>query len=183
LRRTPAARLSKLSPDGRPPAFGACTGSEMSPVILRCPRVTSADLGQRLVRARASKDERPRLGPSPFEARTPPRLRRLRRLDCVLAPQGDGARVCLWLRRSLSFRGAPQTPSLRSGPGMTPLAWQKAERRQRGRAEEAAYARFNRRRSSGAARPSRSGPLRSRRPRNGGRCPGRSPGSTDRRSP
>ena len=59
---TPAARLSKLSPDGRPPAFGACTRSEMSPVILRCPRVTSADLGQRLVRARASKDERPRLG-------------------------------------------------------------------------------------------------------------------------
>ena len=55
-------------------------------VILRCP-----------ANGRASKDERPQLtegsGPSPFEARTQPSLRRLRRLACVLAPQGDGERA------------------------------------------------------------------------------------------
>src|SRR5262249_30234050 len=43
-------------------------------------------------------------GPSPFEARTQPSLRRLRKLAYVLAPQGDGSILSTILPRGLQPR-------------------------------------------------------------------------------
>ena len=61
--------------------FGRPQGYRSLSVILRCP-----------ANGRASKDERPQLaegsGPSPFEARTQPSLRRLRRLACGARASG-----------------------------------------------------------------------------------------------
>ena len=69
-------------------------------VILRRPSV-----------ARPSKDGPP--GPSPFEARTQPSLRRLRRLACGLAPQGDG-------ERASSVPSLTETKPARSGTCFPP---------------------------------------------------------------